>query len=330
MAREWGGYSSSYTVSSEGLLAAGSTSSSTNRAGKLFGSGIDGDVTISTNVFLSRDMYYNNLTVNSGYTLFTNGFKVFVKGTLTNNGTIGMPSGVAATTAVMAGSVLTRDDGTGGYNANRALAGNAPASIKRDIDSTLAGVYQDGSSVSRFYIGQVGTAGTSNPGNPGSGGGSTAGNPGTGGAAGQAGGTVVVMADTIAGSGTFVAAGGAGGSGSPGTAGTTINGTVSHNPPGSTHHGHGHCNENSNCGAHHARPDNPNHCHYHHPASGCNPAPHHNHPGNSYHNPTYPGGTAGSGNPGNPGADGALLVAARTLGINVSMTNSPYSSIADL
>lgn len=50
------------------------------------GSGVDGDVTISTATTLTRDMYYNNLTVNS--TLTTDGYRIFVKGTLSGNGTI--------------------------------------------------------------------------------------------------------------------------------------------------------------------------------------------------------------------------------------------------
>lgn len=330
MSREWGGFVSAVSTSPEATVASGSIAAATNRVAKLFGNGIDGDVTISTNVFLSRDMYYNNLTVDSGYTLFTNGFRVFVKGTLTNNGTVGMPAASAQTTSVMTGSVLTRDDGTGGYDNNAALAGNVPAAVIKDFNSILEGVYQTGSGLSRFYTGPKGTDGTANSGNAGSGGGSTSGNPGTAGSGGAAGGSVTVMADTIAGTGEFVAAGGSGSSGTSGTSGTTVNGNVSHNPPGSVSHGHGHCNEPAQCGASHARPDNPNHCHYHHPASGCNPAPHHNHPGNSYHNPTYPGGTGGTANPGNPGSAGALMVGTRTLGINVTMANTPYSSIADL
>jgi len=55
----------------------------------IYGAGIDGDVTISINTTLVRDMYYNNLTVNLGVVLNTNGYKVYVKGSLTNNGTIG-------------------------------------------------------------------------------------------------------------------------------------------------------------------------------------------------------------------------------------------------
>ena len=57
---------------------------------RLFGAGTDGEATgsgaISGTTTLSQDMYYNNLTVTG--TLKTNGFRVYVKGTLTNSGTI--------------------------------------------------------------------------------------------------------------------------------------------------------------------------------------------------------------------------------------------------
>ena len=51
-----------------------------------FGDGSDGNVTISSPTTLTRDMYYNNLTVNS--TLTTAGFRIFVKETINGNGTI--------------------------------------------------------------------------------------------------------------------------------------------------------------------------------------------------------------------------------------------------
>lgn len=55
----------------------------------LFGDGADGDVTISSGTTtLTRDMFYANLTVAVGAVLDTAGFRVFVTGTLTNNGTI--------------------------------------------------------------------------------------------------------------------------------------------------------------------------------------------------------------------------------------------------
>jgi len=51
-----------------------------------FGDGSDGDVTISSPVTLTRDMFYNNLTVNS--TLTTDGYKIYVKGTISGSGII--------------------------------------------------------------------------------------------------------------------------------------------------------------------------------------------------------------------------------------------------
>jgi hypothetical protein len=50
----------------------------------LFGSGADGNATLSgTANTLSRDTYYNNLTLNPGAVLNTNGYRLFVAGTLT-------------------------------------------------------------------------------------------------------------------------------------------------------------------------------------------------------------------------------------------------------
>ena len=48
----------------------------------------DGDVTISWTVTLTRDMYYNNLTVPASTTLLTDWYSVAVKWTLTNQWTI--------------------------------------------------------------------------------------------------------------------------------------------------------------------------------------------------------------------------------------------------
>lgn len=57
-----------------------------NRLSGSFGDGSDGDVVISTPTTLARDMYYNNLTVNS--ILTTNGYKIFVKNIIDGTGTI--------------------------------------------------------------------------------------------------------------------------------------------------------------------------------------------------------------------------------------------------
>ncbi len=49
---------------------------------EVYGFGQDGDVTIASDTTLSRDMYYNNLTINSSCTLDSNGYRIFVRGTL--------------------------------------------------------------------------------------------------------------------------------------------------------------------------------------------------------------------------------------------------------
>ena len=48
-----------------------------------FGDGSDGQVTVNSGILnLSRDMYYNSLTINGTGTIFTNGFKIFVQNIL--------------------------------------------------------------------------------------------------------------------------------------------------------------------------------------------------------------------------------------------------------
>ena len=51
-----------------------------------YGDGSDGNVTISSPTTLTRNMYYDNLTVNS--TLTTNGYQIFVKNTISGTGTV--------------------------------------------------------------------------------------------------------------------------------------------------------------------------------------------------------------------------------------------------
>lgn len=64
------------------------TTKATSSGRGIFGDGNDGDITIAADTTLSRDMFYNNLTVDAGIVLTTDGYRIFVKGTLTNNGTI--------------------------------------------------------------------------------------------------------------------------------------------------------------------------------------------------------------------------------------------------
>lgn len=62
----------------------------------IFGSGEDGVATISTNTTLTQDKYYLDLTVNTGITLDTAGYRVFVQRNLFLWGTLGMAAGPSA------------------------------------------------------------------------------------------------------------------------------------------------------------------------------------------------------------------------------------------
>lgn len=54
---------------------------------QIYGDGSDGDVVISVNTTLARNMFYNNLTVNTGIVLSTANYHICVLGTLTLSGT---------------------------------------------------------------------------------------------------------------------------------------------------------------------------------------------------------------------------------------------------
>jgi hypothetical protein len=66
------------------VIISGTTSGIFN----IWGNGSDGDVTIASGTTtLTTDKYYNNLTIQTGGILKPNGFRIFVKGTLTCQGT---------------------------------------------------------------------------------------------------------------------------------------------------------------------------------------------------------------------------------------------------
>jgi len=101
----------------------------------LFGDGSDGNVTISTNTTITADMYYNNLTIDAGVTLDSNNFRIFIKGTLTLNGTI------------------SNDGGDGGDGQN-ATAPSYPVSI-----GGVAGIAGNNGSSGTLRTGTAGGAG---------------------------------------------------------------------------------------------------------------------------------------------------------------------------
>jgi hypothetical protein len=99
---------------------------------RLFGAGDDGEATgsgaISGTTTLSQDMYYNNLTVTG--TLKTNGFRVYVKGTLTNSGTIECRGSTGTQGSNSYSGNAGKAGGAGGIGANSGtLGGGADGGI---------------------------------------------------------------------------------------------------------------------------------------------------------------------------------------------------------
>ncbi len=191
----------------------------------VYGSGTDGDVTITGTTVLTEDMYYNNLTVNSGINLVTNGFRVFVKETLTNNGVIGLPSSAVGETGI--GTLVGRvKDGTAGVDKSYVVGESAsgtqvPASALRNLDFVTRGWHIDPTDgFKRIEGADDGTVGADVAGSAGAAG--TAGGSGTAGTAGGAagGGTSTAGTDgTDGGDGTDGTDGADGATGTGGAGG---------------------------------------------------------------------------------------------------------------
>ena len=79
-----------------------------NTPDPIYGSGIDGSATISSNTSLSSDKQYTNLTINDGITLNPNGYRIFVRDTLTlgAGARIGYVVGFATAGSIAQGGAL--------------------------------------------------------------------------------------------------------------------------------------------------------------------------------------------------------------------------------
>jgi len=186
-----GGGNSSGDVndSGTGTIRIQETDTSSFPTNIFFGDGSDGNVTISSNTTLTRDMYYNNLTIADTFTLNTANFDVYVMGTLTQQGT----------------GKLANNGGAGGNggNASGATGGSAgTAGSAVAVGTSPAG--QDG---------VVGQAGVTQPAN----------NDGSNGVNGTNGSAVT---NALGSTGKTASASGGGGSGSQGSGGSAgTNGT---------------------------------------------------------------------------------------------------------
>ena len=85
------------------------------------------NITISSNTTLTNDLYCNNLTINSGVVLTTNGHNIYCYGTFTNNGTIntGNLNNGGSSGVVAGGSVPNSYGGSGGGGGNGGGAGGS-------------------------------------------------------------------------------------------------------------------------------------------------------------------------------------------------------------
>lgn len=218
----------------------------------VYGTGADGNVVIASNTYMSRDMYYNNLTINSGAHLNTNGFRLFVKGTLTINGSLGIASTTTnnndgsnpVTTKTVSGITPTSTSVTNSIGGSAAgatyTASSMPLSVMNyvidamrgstiNIASSLFNAVTGGAGGGTGATGTVvsgvaagsGGAGSLNrnalaPGGPG-----TAGTVGpnaplaSGGAGGAGGPVVAISAKIMAGTGSIVSVGRNGSTGGP-------------------------------------------------------------------------------------------------------------------
>jgi hypothetical protein len=211
----------------------------------VYGNGADGDLTISSGTTtLAGDAYYNNLTVDAGARLNTANYRVFVRGTLTNNGAVSCNGGDASGqtagtftpntvygTSPAGGAGGTTGAGTNGGNTSQALgnAGGAGGASDGGVGAN-AGVVTpptaaQGGAQLVYALPQavnpliLGTSPLQLKGGASGGGGraATAGQDGGGG--GGAGGVCMVAAAALAGTGTLEAKGGAGGNAVGGNAG---------------------------------------------------------------------------------------------------------------
>lgn len=159
------------------LAYKGQTGPTQSNPYRSFGDGSDGNVTISSGVTtMSRDMYYNNLTLSGSGQLFTNNYKLFVKGNLD---------------ITAAGIGAINNNGSNGTNGTNGASGGAGGiAPTANASGTLAGNSQPGNGGNgSINNGSNGTGASALTGNGGGQNGSSAGGAGGTGTGGNAGGS---------------------------------------------------------------------------------------------------------------------------------------------
>lgn len=191
-----------YVTESGALVATSATiNGSTIASGDVFGDGSDGDVTISADTSLTTDMYYNNLTIQTTKTLNPNGFRIFVKGTLTFQGSGKIAAnGNAGTAGSAGGDSIPPGTGVGGGGGGTGgAAAHATGSLPASEEGKDGGGGGGDGTYNTCRAGSAGTAGDNatkaiaGAGSAGGGGSNGSGgctSPGGAGAAGSASGTI--------------------------------------------------------------------------------------------------------------------------------------------
>ena len=217
-------------------LPAGSIPASSFSSSPIFGNGVDSDVTISADTTLARDMYFSNLTVNTGIVLNTGGFRIFVKGMCTLNGTIrdngsdatgqggvfgaplgsiggggGTGGGGSGTAGGASGTVTNSLGGSGGNGATSGANAGGAGGLST-APSAMDGSAQIVNALPNALTCRV-LSGTLANGGAGGGGGGSAVAGSVGGGGGGGGGVVMIAARGFSGTGTIEANGGLGANG---------------------------------------------------------------------------------------------------------------------
>lgn len=131
----------------------------------IFGDGNDGAVTISVDTDLTRDMYYSSLTVNSGKTLSSKGYRIYCTGTTTVNGTIENSGGNGADGSDVSGGAggVASDAGTllagvAGVSGAGMTNGQAPGNDGTSVNPSAGASGGAGGTPSGTTSGAAGTA----------------------------------------------------------------------------------------------------------------------------------------------------------------------------
>jgi hypothetical protein len=126
---------SNVTVDAYGRVTSASSGASVVASDGWFGSGIDGNLTVVGTLTLTRDAFYNNLTVPAGTTIKPAGFRLFVANTLTieagasinddgNAGGTGATPGAALALRGSLGAASGAGGGGSGGGTNGAFGGS--------------------------------------------------------------------------------------------------------------------------------------------------------------------------------------------------------------